>query len=230
MNSLVPIYSFYVCYLFFNVIKEKTRKEKVGKPIRIVGKSRNQQNADSRKEKFPQVLKRKFEWTLVCRAGSSPCTFTRCNILHIWCVVVTNLSVCLFVCQQVACDVVTVFSIGVAVPCLSQSNRSIVRSISQSISQSISRSVTIPWSTSWSVILCLSVPVYTCPLSLLYKKRQPALLPTYIPLYYHTMLPILFPYTTTLEEKQNNTSSNESIHLCVHRFHLRSPLLGQYDI
>lgn len=54
-------------------------------------------------------------------------------ILHIWCVVVTNLSVCLFVCQQVACDVVTVFSIGVAVPCQYQSVESVNRSIDRSI-------------------------------------------------------------------------------------------------
>ena len=65
--------------------------------------------------------------------ASSPCTSARA-ILHIWCVVVTNMSVCLFVCQQVACDVVTVFSIGVAVPCQSQSNRSIVRPTGRSIS------------------------------------------------------------------------------------------------
>lgn len=70
--------------------------------------------------------------------------------LHIWCVVVTNLSVCLFVCQQVACDVVTVYSRSES-PChvsLSQSNRyrPVDRSIGyespgQSLDQSISMSV-----------------------------------------------------------------------------------------
>lgn len=63
---------------------------------------------------------------------------------------VTNLSVCLFVCQQVACDVVTVYSRSES-PChvsLSQSNRyrPVDRSIGhespgQSLDQSISMSV-----------------------------------------------------------------------------------------
>lgn len=77
--------------------------------------------------------------------------------LHIWCVVVTNLSVCLFVCQQVACDVVTVYSRSES-PChvslsLSQSNQY------RSFARPVDRSVTIPRSVSRSVYLCLSVPV-----------------------------------------------------------------------
>ena len=75
--------------------------------------------------------------------------------LHIWCVVVTNMSVCLFVCQQVACDVVTVYSRSES-PChvsLSQSNQY------RSFARPVDRSVTIPRSVSRSVYLCLSVPV-----------------------------------------------------------------------
>lgn len=64
--------------------------------------------------------------------------------LHIWCVVVTNLSVCLFVCQQVACDVVTVYSRSES-PChvsLSQSKSvSIVRTTSHLNSPRLHRSV-----------------------------------------------------------------------------------------
>lgn len=66
------------------------------------------------------------------------------------------MSVCLFVCQQVACDVVTVYSRSES-PChvsLSQSNRY------RSFARPVDRSVTIPRSVSRSVYLCLSVPVY----------------------------------------------------------------------
>lgn len=79
--------------------------------------------------------------------------------LHIWCVVVTNLSVCLFVCQQVACDVVTVYSRSES-PChvsLSQSNRY------RSFARPVDQSVTISRSVSRSVYLCLSVPVQRTP-------------------------------------------------------------------
>lgn len=65
------------------------------------------------------------------------------------------MSVCLFVCQQVACDVVTVYSRSES-PChvsLSQSNRY------RSFARPVDRSITIPRSVSRSVYLCLSVPV-----------------------------------------------------------------------
>ena len=146
---------------------------------------------------------------------TSPCTFIRGNILHIWCVVVTNLSVCLFVCQQVACDVVTVFSIGVAVPCQSQSVESVNRLVDQSISHDSLVSLLISHSVS------VSVPVHTParPFAPLARSGFPPLLPWtyyvyYAYVYYHThththtrCFLLLFSspssplYTTVLEEK-----------------------------
>lgn len=93
---------------------------------------------------------------------------------HIWCVVVTNMSVCLFVCQQVACDVVTVYSRSES-PChvsLSQSNRY------RSFTRPADRSVTITRSISRSIYLCLSVPVQrnnTRPRALTFAVRSSAL-------------------------------------------------------
>ena len=194
----------------------------------------------SRWEIFSQI--RKKGKVASCQF-TSPCTFIRGNILHIWCVVVTNLSVCLFVCQQVACDVVTVFSIGVAVPCQSQSVESVNRLVDQSISHDSLVSLLISHSVS------VSVPVHTParPFAPLARSGFPPLLPWTYYVYYayvyyhththtHTMLPITFllPFLPPLhdrarrEEQRTTTTyprTNPST-LRVHRFHLRgSPCL-----
>lgn len=65
-------------------------------------------------------------------------TLTRISVCTLSSVVVTNLSVCLFVCQQVACDVVTVYT-------LDRSRRAM------SVSQLIGQSRSDPWSLhSWN--------------------------------------------------------------------------------
>lgn len=65
-------------------------------------------------------------------------TLTRISVCTLSSVVVTNLSVCLFVCQQVACDVVIVYT-------LDRSRRAM------SVSQSIGQSRSDPWSLhSWN--------------------------------------------------------------------------------
>lgn len=160
-------------------------------------------------------------------------------ILHIRCVVVTNLSVCLFVCQQVACDVVTVFSIGVAVPCQSrQSNRS-NRSIDRSVDQSSSHDslVSLLISHSVSVGACTHLPTLA-PLAPLARSGHPLRSQTYTIHYHDTscFIPTRRPSSRsdkkmkTILERVHPPTSYLHVLFCVHahRFHVRSPLLGLF--